>query len=97
MTKLELTRLDLAPPKEAKPWYKSKTVWFNMLLVLGPTLDALVGMFYMMEPFIAPGVYPFIVLGIGLVNVVLRTITTQALAAQQEEDWRKGRGDAFVD
>ena len=92
MAKLELERLS-----EAKPWYKSKTLWFNVFLVVGPTIDALVGMFYMMEPFIAPGVYPFIVLGIGLVNVILRTITTQALTAKKEADWRAGRDDVFVD
>jgi len=94
MAKLELTRL---PEGDPKPWYESKTLWFNVFLVVGPTLDALVGMFYMMEPFIAPGVYPFIVLAIGLVNVILRTITTQAITRKKEEDWRSGRDDVFVD
>jgi len=88
---------DLKVMTECKPWYKSKTVWFNIVTILGATVDGLVGMLYMVEPFIAPGVYPFIMLTVGLINVVLRAITTQALAAQQEEDWRKGRGDVFVD
>ncbi len=94
MGKLELKRL---PEGDPKPWYASKTVWFNVFLVVGPTIDALVGLLYTVEPFITPGVYPFVVLGIGLVNVLLRTITTQALTAKKEADWRAGRDDVFVD
>ena len=98
MPKLELERLS-----EAKPWYKSKTLWFNFITIFGAAVDGLVGMLYLVEPFIAPGAYPFIMLFIGLVNVILRAITDQATrfteAGSQEYgiDWRAGRDDVFVD
>ncbi len=98
MPKLELTRLD-----ESKPWYKSKTVWFNIITILSPVVDALVGSMYLIEPLIAPGLYPFIMLGVGLVNIVLRRLTDNAVrftergSQEYGGDWRNGRDDVFVD
>ncbi len=83
--------------KECKPWYTSKTVWFNVITIIGTTVDGFVSMLYLIEPFIAPGAYPFIMLGVGLINIMLRAITTTALATKQEANWRNGRTDVFVD
>ncbi len=88
---------------ECKPWYKSKTVWFNIISVLGATVDGLVGMLYLVEPFIAPGLYPFIMLIVGLINIVLRAISEKAVrftergSQEYGGDWRNGRDDVFVD
>ena len=89
--------------KECKPWYKSKTVWFNIIAILGTAVDGLVGMLYLVEPFVAPGVYPFVMLVVGLINIILRAISekavrfTEAGAQEYGGDWRNGRDDVFVD
>lgn len=94
---------ELTAPQECKPWYKSKTVWFNIVSILGALVDGLVGMLYMVEPFIAPGLYPFVMLAVGLINILLRAISDKAVrftergAQEYGIDWRNGRDDVFVD
>jgi len=91
----------LVAPKECKPWFKSKTVWFNIIAILGTTVDGFVGMLYLIEPFIAPGAYPFIMLAVGLINILLRAISEKAVrftergAQEYGGDWRNGR-DEYV-
>ena len=102
MGKLNLIRLEqpmenLTTVKEGKPWYKSKTIWFNVVTMVGAAFDVLFSSFYLIEPLIAPVAYPLILLFIGIVNAILRSITTQALTKQREEDWRAGREDVRVD
>ena len=87
----------LQTTKECKPWYTSKTMWFNFALILTAALDGFASIVYLYEPFIAPGVYPLVLLFIGTVNVILRAITTTGVGKQDEPDWRNGRDDVFVD
>lgn len=86
----------LTPSKECKPWYTSKTMWFNFALILTAALDGFASIVYLYEPFIAPQVYPLVLLFIGTVNVILRAITTTGVG-KQSDDWRNGRDDVFVD
>ena len=60
----------------SKPWFTSKTVWFNILTIGGVALDALVGIMPLVQPVIPLTVYPWIMFGVGVVNIVLRAITT---------------------
>lgn len=66
----------------SKRWYRSKTEWFNILVIGGAMVDGLIGLMPMVQPVVSPEVYPFVMLAIGLVNVVLRAITTGPI------DWK---------
>lgn len=52
---------------------KSKTVWLN-------TITTLVEVANYVSPFIPPQYHPAVVAGVGVANVILRTITTQPLS-----------------
>jgi len=58
-----------------KPWYRSKTMWFNIATVGGTVMAAAVGLLPTVEPAIAPSVYPWVVVVVGLANAGLRTAT----------------------
>ena len=75
----------MASSLTTKGWYRSKTVWFNILTIGGAFADGLIGLMPMIEPQIAVEVYPFIMLAIGLVNLVLRTITTGPIDWEDED------------
>lgn len=61
---------------EPKPWYKSKTLWFN-------TVVAAVGIATSATPYIEavtdPATFGFITAGIALANSVLRFVTKQPI------------------
>lgn len=71
-----------------KAWYRSKTVWFNILTIGGAMVDGLLGLMPMVEPLVAPGVYPMVMLAVGIVNMVLRAITNGPI------DWKDDVRDA---
>ena len=66
-----------------KQWYQSKTVWFNILTIGGAVLDGFLGLMPTVQPFVSPEVYPFVMLAVGLVNVLLRAVTTGPI------DWKE--------
>lgn len=64
----------------AKPWYQSKTLWFNLLCALLAGLEANAGI---LRPYVSESFYTvFAVLFLPVGNVVLRFYTTQALSAE---------------
>lgn len=67
---------------QTKAWYQSKTVWFNILTIGGATIDGVIGLMPMVQSYMAPEVYPFVMLAVGTVNVLLRVITTGPI------DWK---------
>jgi hypothetical protein len=62
---------------EKKPWYQSKTVWFNALAMLVAVVQGLGGPL----PEVDSAEYATV---ITLVNVALRVYTTKALSATKE-------------
>ena len=66
----------------SKRWYHSKTVWFNILTIGGAMVDGFLGLMPMVQPFVSPEVYPFVMLAIGAVNMILRVVTTGPI------DWK---------
>lgn len=60
-----------------KNWYQSKTMWFNIISAVLVVLEAQLGV---LTPLLSPDVAPWVLLGIPIINVVLRVITTQPLA-----------------
>jgi hypothetical protein len=59
-----------------KPWWKSKTLIFNMLAVLFVAIEA---KFDLLKPYLPDQWYAYAVVILGATNAVLRIITTQAL------------------
>ena len=63
----------------SKPWYTSKTIWFNIAVVVGSALSGAVVFLPMLQPILTPYVYAVAFFIIGVVNVVLRTITDKGI------------------
>ena len=77
MPKLELTDLtkDMIPIVECKKWYKSKTMWLNILTGAYMFTEGLGALLTGMPPIIDPVVMPWVLFGVAMVNLFLRTIT----------------------
>ena len=58
----------------SKPWYQSKTLWAAVITGIVGVATALVG-----EGLVSTEVAGGILIGVGLLNSVLRVITTDAL------------------
>lgn len=63
----------------SKPWYTSKTLWFNIATVGGAVAAGAVGILPIFEPVVTAQVYAVATMMIGLVNIALRSITTDAI------------------
>jgi hypothetical protein len=59
-----------------KRWYQSKTMIVNISLAVFAVLET---QLHLLQPIAGPGLYAALAVGIPLVNVVLRTVTTTAL------------------
>jgi hypothetical protein len=77
MAKLEL--IDLPEGDCAKPWYKSKTVWFNLATIGVAILTGLSGVLPILSPIVSEVVMAYILFGVGFANVVLRAVTSKPL------------------
>lgn len=61
---------------EKKPWYRSKVIWFNIIVAMLAALEASAAM---IQPFIQGNVYGWGLLLLTAGNAGLRIITTQGL------------------
>ena len=61
---------------EKKPWYQSKTIWFNVIVAALAALEASASM---IQPFVAGNVYGYGLLLLTVGNAALRIITSQGL------------------
>ncbi len=61
-----------------KPWYKSKTLWINIVVAVLASLEATTGL---LQPYLPQHWYVAVAVGLPVANVVLRIITTQGLKA----------------
>ena len=62
--------------REVKPWYKSKTILFN---ILGIMLIGAEQNFALLQPYLGDSVYGFMLFTITMANIGLRIITTSAV------------------
>lgn len=58
-----------------KAWYKSKTVWFNILTIGGAVAGGLGGLLPHLGPVLDEQHYQILLFTVGAINVVLRTVT----------------------
>lgn len=59
-----------------KAWYKSKTVWFNILTIGGAVAGGLGGVLPALGPVLSVEAYQYALFSVGFFNVLLRAITT---------------------
>ena len=59
-----------------KRWWQSKTIWLNIVVGGLASLEATTGM---LQPFLPEHWYVAVAVGLPIVNVALRTITTQGV------------------
>lgn len=59
-----------------KPWYKSKTIWFNILVAVGTAIEASLSL---VQGYFDPRVFLAIIGATAGVNAVLRIVTTTGL------------------
>jgi len=64
---------------EQKPWYKSKTVWFNIITVMGAAAGGVVGLMPTIQPLLTPQTYSVVMFAIGVINVGLRAVTKNGI------------------
>ena len=81
MPKLELTDLTQAMLEEVKckKWYKSKTMWLNVVTGAYMFTEGLGVLLTGMPPIIDPVVMPWVIFGVAMLNLFLRTITSMAV------------------
>lgn len=62
--------------QNTKPWYKSKTIWFNIFVAVGTAVEASLSL---IEGYFDPRVFLAIIAGVAGVNAVLRIISSQGI------------------
>ena len=61
-----------------KSWWKSKTLWVNIIVAVLASLEATTGL---LQPYLPQPWYVVVAVGLPIINVVLRIVTTQGLKA----------------
>lgn len=59
-----------------KKWYKSKTLWFNVLVGVGTAIEVSL---HLVEGFFDPRVFLAIIGAVAGINVVLRFVSTEGI------------------
>lgn len=59
-----------------KPWYTSKTLWVNLIVGVLASLEATTGL---LRPYLPEHWYVAVAVGLPVINVMLRVVTTQGL------------------
>lgn len=62
---------------DVKPWWKSRTLIFNLASVV---LIALEAQFSLLQPYLPGNVYAWVAVGLTVGNAVLRVVTAAPLA-----------------
>ncbi len=63
----------------AKPWYTSKTLWFNIAVGIASFTAVLPGMLVILAPVLTVEVLTYTLFGVAVVNYFLRRVTTSAV------------------
>ena len=69
----------------AKPWYKSKTVWANILIGAAGIIDLALELEGTYD-FIPNSLIPFLMLGAATINLILRFVTSQPIKSRLHPD-----------
>lgn len=86
MAKLELKDITAEDLPTCKPWWKSKTIWFNIATIGGAVAAGVVGLIPTLQPLLSPTAYSLTLFVVGIINVILRAITDQGLSHVTRKD-----------
>ena len=62
-----------------KPWWKSKTIWLNLAVMVASACAALPDYFPLIRDLMTPETYAISLFVVGTLGVVLRSITSTAI------------------
>jgi len=65
--------------KSNKKWYQSKTVWFNVASVIIAVTAGLGEFLPILGPVISQQLMTYFIFGAGIVNLILRKLTTTGI------------------
>lgn len=68
----------------AKAWWKSRTLWLNALVLLLATAESQLGV---LREALPVNLYALIAIGLPVLNMLLRVVTTAPLAKKDGEAW----------
>lgn len=60
-----------------KPWYTSKTLWFNAIVAALAAAEGLTGL---LQPYVGQGFYAALCFVLPVGNAILRVVTTQGVS-----------------
>ena len=67
---------------KTKPWYKSWTIWFNILSVIGIVIEQY---FDLIKPLVSDKAYAIIVIVVASFNLYLRVFVKTPLTLRKKE------------
>ena len=68
-----------------KPWWKSRTIWLNLLMTLAPIMGYAAESVGLLQQFMTPPKFAVYSMLVGFANVALRSITTQGVSLFAEK------------
>lgn len=69
-----------------KHWYQSKTIWANVFTILTGVAAGISTLLPTLAPVIDPSTMPWVMFGVGVMNIGLRLITTEGLHVKLDND-----------
>ena len=66
-----------------KPWWKSKTIWFNVLALLSAFFTGANEFLHVLEVSLDPKTYAIVGFLVAVANITLRNITTQTIGKNE--------------
>ena len=69
--------IDVQVRAASKPWWHSRTLWLNALVLLAAAAET---QLQVLQPLLPVNVYSLVAFGLPLLNVLLRVVTQQPLS-----------------
>lgn len=69
--------IDVQVRAASKPWWRSRTLWLNVLVLLAAAAETRL---QLLQPLLPVNVYSLVAFGLPLLNVLLRVVTQQPLS-----------------
>lgn len=77
--------------RTTKVWYKSKTVWFNILTIAAGISGGLGGILPALGPVVSATTYQWILFSVGVLGLSLRVVTNAPINWSDDVDQSDGK------